>query len=469
MINLNRVNAATDELVAQGVRVLNSFLLADDEAAHAQRLLELMAPPQGAVVLDAGCGVGELARLMLEQRPDLTFKLLNVSQHQLDLCPDGMERICAPYEATGLADGSVDVVLFACSISHADDWGTVLREAHRVLRPGGIVFIFDIARTGEGSNTMLREMLHASAYRPADVLDLAQRCGLELLSPDHAQGHNPAVCRLAQAFGDKADYEVAMRDVFPMTLRLSRMPEAPPIEDAFRRHQRIGFQFSGGRDSWAAAWLLRPWWDRITFYHLDTADHFPETVASVQSFEIMLGRPVQRIHSDVHAVRREQGLASDVVPVDNTLVGRMVSGRTIRIISRYECCAMTLMLPMHRRMLADGITLIIRGQRDDEYAKPPKRSGDVEGPFEALYPIQHMTAKQVDELVARHDLPVPGFYASGMPHGSDCMGCTAWWGEGRAAFMRQHHPQAHEAYVQNMRVVRAEIDHQLAQLDELRG
>jgi cyclopropane fatty-acyl-phospholipid synthase-like methyltransferase len=48
----------------QGVRVLNAFLLAEDEAAHAKRLLHLMRPPQGAVVLDAGCGVGELARLM---------------------------------------------------------------------------------------------------------------------------------------------------------------------------------------------------------------------------------------------------------------------------------------------------------------------------------------------------------------------------------------------------------------------
>jgi hypothetical protein len=82
------------------------------------------------------------------------------------------------------------------------------------------------------------------------------------------------------------------------------------------------------------------------------------------------------------------------VPVDNTPVGRLVSGRNIAS-SRYDCCARALMNPMHQRMLADGITLIIRGQRDDEYAKAPMRSGDVQPGIEVLYPMQHMSAEQL--------------------------------------------------------------------------
>jgi 3'-phosphoadenosine 5'-phosphosulfate sulfotransferase (PAPS reductase)/FAD synthetase len=464
--NIQAIDQATDRLIEQGVRVLNAFLLAEDEAAHAKRLLDLMNPPQGAVVLDAGCGVGELARLMHRERPDLTFQLLNVSQHQLDLCPEGMERIHAPYEATGLPDASVDVVLFAFSLCHADDWGAALREAYRVLRPGGAVFIFDMARAQEGSNSLLRELLHASAWRVADILSVAHRAGLELRDPEDAQGHMPSTYPLLKAFATPAAYEAAMDGVFPVTLRLARMPEAPPLEDAFRRHDRIAFQFSGGRDSMAAAWVLKPWWDRITFYHLDTGDQFPETRAAVSAFEKILGKPIARIQTDVHAIRMEHGLPSDVVPVDNTAIGRLVSGRNTRIQGRYDCCARALMNPMHQRMLADGITLIIRGQRDDEYARPPLRSGDVQGGIEVLYPVQHMSAEAVDKLVAKAGLPVAPFYARGMKRAPECMGCTAWWDEGRAAYLREHHPSEYDTYVQRMQVLRRAIDRQLAELED---
>jgi 3'-phosphoadenosine 5'-phosphosulfate sulfotransferase (PAPS reductase)/FAD synthetase/SAM-dependent methyltransferase len=463
--NIDAIEAATDRLIEQGVRVLNAFLLAEDETAHAHRLLELMRPPEGAVVLDAGCGVGELARLMHAERPDLTFKLLNVSVGQLAHCPDGMERINAPYECTGLEDGSVDVVLFAFSLCHAQDWGTALREAFRVLRPEGTVFIFDMARAHAGSNAMLRELLQASAFRPAEIMGVAHRAGLELVDPADAMAHMPAVCRLRDAFSSPAAYETAMEGIFPMTLRLTRMPLAPPIEDAFRRHQRIAFQFSGGRDSMAAAWLLQAYWDRMEFYHLDTTDQFPELRAAVDAFEKMLGKPLVRIQTDVHAIRAEHGMPSDVVPVDNTPIGRMVSGRTIKIMSRYECCARALMNPMHERMRQDGITLIIRGQRDEEYAAPPKRSGDVEGAFEVLYPVQHMTAAAVDALVARAGLPVAPFYARGMKRAPECMGCTAWWDEGRVAYLREHHPSEYDTYVQRAQLLRRAIDSQMAQLE----
>lgn len=459
------VDTATDRLLERGIRVLNSFLLAEDEPAHARRLLELMNPPHGAVVLDAGCGVGELARLMHAERPDLAFKLLNVSQHQLDLCPEGMERIRAPFEATGLPGASVDVVLFAFSLSHAGDWGAVLREAHRVLRPGGVVFIFDMARAGQGSNTLLRELLGASAYRPAEILDVARRSGLELVSDDDAKGHDPQVCRLAEVFDAPALYEAAMTGIFPMTLRLARMPEAPPLEDAFRRHRRIAFQYSGGRDSTAALYLLRPYWDRMQVYFLDTGEAYPETLAVLEQVERDMGKPIERIHGDVARVRIEHGLATDVLPVDNTELGRMVSGRNVRLISRYECCARSLMAPMHARMLADGITLIVRGQRDEDYATPPLRSGAVENGIESLYPVQDWTTAQVDAYLKDNGLPVAAFYAAGMPHGSDCMGCTAWWGEGRAAYLRKNHPAAHERYVQRMHVIRRAIDRQLGTLE----
>lgn len=234
------------------------------------------------------------------------------------------------------------------------------------------------------------------------------------------------------------------------------------IADAFARHHRIGFQFSGGRDSTAALYYLRPLWDRMTVYTLDTGEMYPETRAVIDAVEEDIH--VNRIHSDVEAVRREHGLASDLVPVDNIEVGRWVSGRSLKIISRYDCCARAIMLPMHQRMLDDGVTLIVRGQRDSDMAAPPTRSGDARDGVEVLYPIQNWTDAQVMTYIKANGLPLSSFYEKGK-HGSDCMGCTAWWDDGRLPVLRKH-PEAHALYVQNMRLIRGEIDRQYAMLDK---
>lgn len=235
------------------------------------------------------------------------------------------------------------------------------------------------------------------------------------------------------------------------------------LQSAFERHDRIAFQFSGGRDSTAALYLLRPLWSRMTVYHLDTGDQFPETRAVVDRVERDV--PIVRVLSDVAKVRAEHGLASDLVPVDNSHIGRMVSGRALNIQSRYDCCVRALMAPMHQRMIEDGITLIVRGQRDDEYAIPPLRSGEVADGFEVLYPIQSWTGDEVSAYLKDDGLPLAPFYERGARRAPECMGCTAWWDEGRSAYLRDYHPQAYAAYRANIKAIRLEIDRQYAMLD----
>lgn len=236
------------------------------------------------------------------------------------------------------------------------------------------------------------------------------------------------------------------------------------VAAAFTRHARIGFQFSGGRDSTAALYLMRRCWSFMTVYHLDTGDQFPETRAVVEA--VNQDVPIVRIHTDVHAVREQYGMPSDLVPVDNTEVGRMVSGRQVKLQSRYDCCWRSLMAPMHQRMRDDGITLLVRGQRDDEYASPPKRSGDTGDGMEVLYPIEGWSGDQVSEYLRENGLPLAPFYEQGARRAPECMGCTAWWDEGRAGYMRRHHPQAFASYSANIKTIRIEIDRQYSMLDQ---
>lgn len=237
------------------------------------------------------------------------------------------------------------------------------------------------------------------------------------------------------------------------------------IHAALTRHQRVAFQFSGGRDSLAALYLMRAYWDRMRVYHLDAGDQFPELRAVVDAVNQWV--PITRIKTSAPAWRAVHGIPSDLVPVDNTPMGQMLSGRFQRIANRNECCWANLMQPMHQRMLADGITLIVRGVRADEFlGEMPTRSGWTGEGLEMLYPIEHWSAQEVDDYIAVHELPVAPFYAQGMKEAPECMGCTAWWTDGKAQYLRQHHPDKWHEVRLGLGVIRAEAVRQLATLDD---
>lgn len=227
---------------------------------------------------------------------------------------------------------------------------------------------------------------------------------------------------------------------------------------ALERHEHVAFQLSGGRDSIAALFSMRAFWNRLTVYHLDTGDQFPETRAVVDAVSRLI--PVTRIASSSKQYRDQVGLPSDVVPVDNLPFGRMVSGNPIKIVSRYDCCGAVLMLPLYQRMVSDGITLIVRGQRDVDYTQAPIRSGQSDGTFEVLFPIQHWTDADVDSFIRELKLPVGDFYEAGMSTTPDCMGCTAWWGEGRLDYLRERYPDKHAEVVDKITLIKNEIDRQ---------
>lgn len=238
----------------------------------------------------------------------------------------------------------------------------------------------------------------------------------------------------------------------------------PEIEQAFARHERVGFQFSGGRDSLAALYFLRPYWERMTVYHTDAGEQFPETKALVDRVAAEIPRFV-RIPGLLHETRRLRGFPSDIVPTDNTPVGLMVSGAAVKIIDRYECCFHSVMYPMHQKMLEDGITLIVRGQRDSDYVRPPMRSGEQDGGVEVLYPIQAWNDEQVLAYLDRIGVKPAPFYAEGLRTTPECMTCTAWWDDRRAAYLKRHHPDKYLEYVGNLAIVKGEIMRQFASLD----
>lgn len=124
---------------------------------HSRRvrvLAEMIAAqlPYAAQVLDIGAGDGALARLILDQRPDLSITGIDVLVR-----PDTQIPVQAfDGNTLPLADHSVDATLFVDVLHHANDATQLLREAARVSRQ--CVVIKDHLREGFLANDTLRFM-----------------------------------------------------------------------------------------------------------------------------------------------------------------------------------------------------------------------------------------------------------------------------------------------------------------------
>ena len=164
---------ATRAAQAAGINVLQAYRLAPDEDEHVRRMIEWFELPRGAVALDVGCGIGEVARLVSRHRPDLWMLQLNLSGEQLKLCTS--PRIRARAEALPIADESVDAVLMTYVLGHVDAmWA--LHEVARVLKPGGAFCLYDLT---EPRNSVLETALDYVVYPLAELCGMLHEAGLK--------------------------------------------------------------------------------------------------------------------------------------------------------------------------------------------------------------------------------------------------------------------------------------------------
>jgi len=242
------------------------------------------------------------------------------------------------------------------------------------------------------------------------------------------------------------------------------------MKNILDNHENIALQVSGGRDSLASFYLMRAQGllDRVTVYWVNTGAAFPETLEIMNQVRELSPRFVEIDGKQPEIIAR-WGIPTDILPRSCTPIGVAIGQSDTLMQDSYSCCARVIMEPMHRRMLEDGVTLIIRGQRADDEHRSPLKSGDTELGVQYLFPIEDWSDEDVDAYLQEQGAPIHPCYDF-IKTTPDCMTCSGWWSEGRAAYLQAHHPEAHRIYQQRLDLIKSKADPQIFAFNsELRG
>jgi arsenite methyltransferase len=158
----------------------------------------------GETVLDLGSG-GGIDVLLSAKRVgpagkayglDMTDEMLALArENQLKSGIDNAEFLKGEIENIPLPDNSVDVIISNCVINLSGDKDKVLREAFRVLRPGGRFAVSDVVVRGEVPPEVRRSMelwvgCIAGALRDYDYVAKLTKAGFDSIDIEPTRVYN---------------------------------------------------------------------------------------------------------------------------------------------------------------------------------------------------------------------------------------------------------------------------------------
>jgi ubiquinone/menaquinone biosynthesis C-methylase UbiE len=145
-MNVLDYDIRTPRKLAGNIAVFQALLVDNSEEKTVNEIYQTLSPHSDSLVLDLGCGVGGVSRLMLEIDDTLKFLCVSNSQFQIDyitsLYNPSVAAINADFANLPIPDSSVDYIMLNESIGYGD-LTKILSECYRVLKTGGRCLIKD--------------------------------------------------------------------------------------------------------------------------------------------------------------------------------------------------------------------------------------------------------------------------------------------------------------------------------------
>lgn len=195
---------------------------------QAADLITTLIPSPDAVVVDLGCGIGRVAKHVAPKcgllwAVDVSPKMLELAAAWLEGVPNVRLSLCRDDAVPDVADETADLVFALFVLQHVEreDAFLLMREVHRMLRPGGCAFLSfpnlqsDVylhsfvayAERGESVANPAR----ARMYVRDEVTRLATAAGLVVVEVDESDEIN--VLAMRRYAVDEADSARGAREV----------------------------------------------------------------------------------------------------------------------------------------------------------------------------------------------------------------------------------------------------------------
>jgi SAM-dependent methyltransferase len=163
------------------------------EFARTTAILERTLPPPGAVIADIGGGPGRYTDWLVDAGYHVIHR--DLVAHHVDQVRRrhgaAVDTAVGDARALDLADESVDAVLILGPLYHLEDKSDrrrALREVHRIVRRGGVVYAAAISRWAPRLHGMLVQRIHLVYPMMAEVIDDVERTGY--MPPVHESSFN---------------------------------------------------------------------------------------------------------------------------------------------------------------------------------------------------------------------------------------------------------------------------------------